>query len=226
MDRKAVTLIELMLAITIMGFALVPMAGSILSYFKGSRTLEGSLDYTNRAQNILNDLLDAVSYKELQTLLESGGASAINVSDFSQSSATITDLTTIPKKDGTLVCPLSAKDPSSNTEKGAWLVDGTGTYFVFQGVKYYFTMKLTNIPLQFHWRSYTLNTNRNSIVSSNYPATRKTIGAPDVKTLDKAGSTRDMYMQILLTIKWREYNRDLEYDFVTFKANLDDSNDY
>ncbi|MDD5090250.1 MAG: hypothetical protein PHQ23_04970 [Candidatus Wallbacteria bacterium] len=230
MGNKAVTLVEILLAVTILALALVPMAGGLLSYFKRVNTIEGSLDYTHRAQNLLNDLLNEVSYKETQRVMTENGCSGENVGALSDhGKAVVKNLTTIKTREGKLLCPpdtgLNA-DQTTNTEKGKWLVSDKGTYFKMNGVSYYFTLTITNIPLQFHWKQYVLDVHRKEVVGWLDACTRSNVpGKPDVKTTDSGGVKRDMFQQLTLDIRWQEYGRNLSYSFVTFKANLDDAND-
>jgi len=226
MCKKGVTLIELVIAVAVLGLALIPMLGGLSTYFGRTTTLSGELNYSHRAQNILNDILSEVSYAQMQKLLEDNGAPVVNVADVKQrDSVDIKDLTTILKRDGTALCPLTTVPLGTDTPNGEWQLDAAkGTFFEYKGKKYYFTMRLTNIPLQFHWQEYTLNNARNTVTGKSI-VTKGVPGTPDVQTIDKNGNKRDMFMKIELFIDWQEYNKQFKYSFVTFKANLEDAND-
>ncbi|MDD2715151.1 MAG: hypothetical protein PHW04_04575 [Candidatus Wallbacteria bacterium] len=225
MNHKAVTMIEFVLAVAVVGASLVPITGSMLSYFKRVKTIEGSLGFTNRAQAVLNALLDDVSFEVVYTLMkEKGGGHCENVIDLQDRAfALITDLTDkkLVNRDGKQICPQD-NSGQENTPEGLWRVSGNGTYFRSNKVDYYFTLKITNIPLQFHWKQYKTNENHNEVIGWEI----KPAGVePNVQTLDVNDIKRDMFVQLILYVKWKEYDRDMEYSFVTFKANLDNSND-
>lgn len=227
MHRKGVSLIELVIAVAILGLSLIPMLGGLSTYFSRTNSISGSLDYSNRAQNILNDLLSEVSYSELQQVLETGGAPVVNVVDIAQrDSLDVFDMTTILKRDGTALCPLTTVAIGTDTPNGEWQLDAAkGTYFEYKGKKYYFHLRLTNIPLKFHWQEYTLNQARDLVTATTITTKDPAAAMPDVQTIDSNGNKRDMFMKIELFIDWNEYGQQLNYSFVTFKANLEDAND-
>lgn len=223
--KFGVSLIEITIAVALMALAMVPIVAGLTNYFKRTLSISASLDYAERAYSLLNDLLYEVPYVETQRMLEDNGANVLNVTDLTQrDSVTITDLSQIKKRNGDLLCPLSTVPDGTDTPKGEWKVDSKGTYFEFKGVKYYFTLRITNIPLQFHWRQYTLSNTRDSVISTSI-ATYGPPGQPDIKTVDLDGNIRDMFQKLELFINWSDYGQDFTYSFVTFKANLDNSNE-
>lgn len=230
--KKNVTLIEICFAIAIFAFAIVPLFGAINGYFVDAKFATNLRVMADRSKKIMVDLVDKATYRAVHEA--EGDPQYTGVIDMSPADAsgitwpdkvTITDLTTIKWTNAltgdeeTLVkLNPTADDGKRDSAADCYWVDAQGTYYRERGIRYNLTLDVQTIPIVFHYKKHKIDLSPGDDASLR-AVTREGYGATSI--------SRDMYKQLILKINYKNITqeKDMEYSFVTFKANLEGSYD-
>ncbi|MCK9224318.1 MAG: prepilin-type N-terminal cleavage/methylation domain-containing protein [Candidatus Muirbacterium halophilum] len=220
-NKKAMTLIEIIIAVGILGIALIPIIGMINNNIKRAYSFGGTRDYADRAANIMEDLLEKVSYREIQrfnpvTNSELNERVANVVEDLSQIRTIYIKNTAEGAAKGAAYNPedygLLIKIESDNIKKPDSSVDtfftnSEKTFFRYKNVEYFFKLEITNIPLEMAFKRF-------------LPQPAEII-KERIFTRDRADLQRDMFKKLIIYVDWKEWNRPQQYSLVSFKANIE-----
>ena len=220
-NRLAMTLIEIVIAVGILGIAIVPIVGMIQRYLRQSVSIGGKRDYIDRSKNIMENLLENVSFREIQRFNDIQNAELDDrtttvVEDLSDirtrnpiNAGAVSAEVTIDNYDPDAFIPLIKvyDNDKRDTPIDSYVIKGGKTYFRYKGVNYYFKLEITNIPLSMRYKSY-------------FPTPGEII-EERVFTRDKDGNMRDMFKKLVLKVDWKDYGMKQKYSLVSFKANVE-----
>lgn len=240
--RRALTLIEVMIAVAILGVALIKMITTIHEQYRRTQVMADTRVYADRAQDIMVNLIERVPYRVIRDAMESGGLDAsspirpapttpsaepgdnaelVNNADAIE----FDDLRTFDwEEDGEQLrfIEVDGNDDNNDTLPGQFKIDGNNrTYFQSKGHRYYFSLSLSNQPMYMYYRPHVLA----AVPPDDRPATvqAQPLRYEPALTLDgDAQIYRDMLVKIVLTISWEAFGSDNSYSYVTYRANLGD----
>jgi len=224
--KWAMTLTEVVIAVAILGVAIVPIVGMINTYFRRAYHFGGTRDYVDRARNLMDNLLEKTSYLEIQRFNP-----VINADLTDRTTNIVEDISQIrskiPISSGTapLEITLSNYNPEhyqpvitlyedvhkeqADTPINMFAVANGKTFFVYKSVKYYFSLEITNIPLVMSYKDYITNPPDGEILTER------------IFTRDIEGNLRDMMKKLVIKVNWETLGRKYDYSLVSFKANIE-----
>ena len=220
-NRLAMTLIEIVIAVGVLGIAIVPIVGMIQRYLKQSVSIGGKRDYIDRSKNLMENLLENVSFREIQRFNDVQNA---DIDD--RTTTVVEDLSEIRTRNPINAGAVSAEvtidsyDPDSyvplinvfdkddrDTPIDSYVVKGGKTFFRYKSVNYYFKLEITNIPLEMTFKSYFPN--EGEIIKER------------IFTRDADGNMRDMFKKLVIKVDWEDYGMKQKYSLVSFRANVE-----
>jgi|GEM_PF-3768964 len=220
-NRFAMTLIEIVIAVGVLGVAIVPIVGMIQRYLKQSVSIGGKRDYIDRSKNLMENLLENVSFREIQRFNDVQNA---DVDD--RTTTVVEDLSEIRTRNPINAGAVSAEvtidsynpdhyiplinvydKDDRDTPIDSYVVKGGKTFFRYKMVNYYFKLEITNIPLVMSFKSYFPNPGE--IIKER------------VLTRDVEGNLRDMFKKLVIKVDWEDYGMKQKYSLVSFRANVE-----
>ena len=232
-NKKAITLMEIMLAVVILAFTFIPVIGTILASAKDTDIFNSYVFAQTTARNILDTLIDDVPFHSIKEgsnhVAEFVNSTIYNPSSHTKSTYDVSNfvdmITNIRDKERGIdykatiyVFPITASDNDTNDAdelKFVYLTrpeyDKQDNWFTYKGT---FADQGCRLASQ------------NPYDDAQFPCTEKIenahkLGAVDY-TLDGSGDHFCIMKKIVLTLEWTARdNHKRKIALYTFKANLD-----